>query len=431
MKKKKKYQFFSVHTLTGTVFVIAVSYLISFAAQTIDFFNPLEMALKDFTFTDLVYQRDVDEESGTETRFNTKQVSDKIVLVNIGGPELGRAGLAAELNRINQFHPAVVGIDAFFRRPGADPYADSLLSEACRNTDKLVLVSKLENWDSINNRFTHLTRSADIFSNYAESGFANFITGGEEGYLTTRRFTSHENVDSTVEWCFTGKILSLYDKKKYKELISRSSQTEVINYAGNLDHFFRLDYTDVLDTTKDLSFLKGKIVLMGYLGKPMGAPSLDDVFFTPLNAQMAGRSVPDMYGITVHANILSMMLGEYYITQAPDWLDPLLAILVCMLNVSVFLFIGHKFKNSSQLMMRLVQIVQATVMTGLVIYLLSEKDVYVEFTLSLTLLFLAADLTEIYEGSVHSTIELYKTKFGRKRLNARSRYYKKRRLFSR
>ncbi len=430
MKKKKKYQFFSVHTLTGTVFVIAVSYLISFVAQSIDFFNPIETALKDFTFTDVVFQKQVDATTGAETRFNTKQISDKIVLVNFGGPSLGRAGLAAELERINKFEPAVVGIDAFFRKPGADPYADSLLSEACRKTKNLVLVSKLENWDSVKNRFNDLTLSADIFSRYAESGFANLITGGEEGYLTTREYTSRQNIDSTIEWCFTGKILSLYDNKKFKTLIDRNAPKEVINFAGNYDHFFRLDYTDILDTTKDLSFLKGKIVLMGYLGEQLGEPSLTDVFFTPLNSEMAGRSIPDMYGIVVHANILSMMLGEYYITATPSWFDPLLAILVCMLNVSIFLYIGHKFKNSSQLMMRLVQIVQAIVMAGLVIYLLSEKDIYVEFTLSLTLLFLAADLTEIYEGSVHSTIELYKTRFGRKRLNARSRYYKKRRLFS-
>lgn len=426
MKKKQPFQFFSIHTITGTIFVIVVSFLISQVAHTVDLFNPIERALKDFTLTDIVYQPRVDD-NGQITRFNDKDVSPDIVLVNIGGADVGRAGLAAELERINQYEPAIVGIDAFFRRPG-DPLADSLLAEAFRKTKNLVLVSKLDSLNDSTKVFNHLTLSYDEFSKHAHSGFANFITGGEDGYLTTRRFTPKEKYNNTYEWCFAGKILSIYAPKKFQVLKQRGNETELINYSGNLDKFFRLDYTDVLNPDNDLSFLKGKIVLMGYLGEPMGRASLDDVFFTPMNSEMAGRSVPDMYGITVHANILSMMLKEYYVSQAPDWLDPFLAVLICMLNVSLFLYFGDKYRRSSQLMMRLVQIGQGVVLTGLLIYLLAERDVYVEFTLSLALMFLAADLTEIYEGSVHSTIEMYKNRIGRNRkVDARSRYYKKRR----
>ncbi|MES2628184.1 MAG: CHASE2 domain-containing protein [Bacteroidota bacterium] len=402
--KKKTYRFFSIHTLTGTLFVIAVSFLISQVAHTIDFFNPMERAFKDFTLTDIVFQPNTDEH-GQITRFNDKRVSDKIVLVNLGGAGVGREGLSAMLDRINAESPAVVGIDAFFRKPG-DPYADSLLAESFRKTRKLVLVSKIDSLDQ-NDKFRHITRSYPLFSTRAHSGFANFITGGDDGYLTTRRFSARETIGRQTEWCFAGKILSLYDAQKFEVLKSRKKQTELINYSGNLDQFYRLDYTTVFDPAADLSILKDKIVLIGFLGEPMGQPSLEDVFFTPMNQEMAGRSVPDMYGITVHANILSMMLGEYYIAQAPNWLDPLLAVFICMLNVSIFLFIGHKYRRSSQLLMRITQLVQGTVLTGLLIYLLAVNDVYVEFTVSLTLLFLCADLTEIYEGSVHGFIERF------------------------
>lgn len=429
MRKKEKYRFFSIHTITGTIFVVVISLVLSIIPQNIDFFNPIEKALKDFTLTDVVFQRRLDDESGVVKKFTNHEINDKIILVNIGGASVGRAGLAEQLEIINRYSPAVVGIDAFFKRPG-DPIADSLLSEAFRNTNNLVLVSKLESWDSSKNRFTELTKSAEMFSRHATTGFANFITGGSDGYLTTRRFSAKEPVNDQTELCFTGKILSLVDKGKFGKLSKRGKPTEIINYSGNLEHFFRLDYTDVMDTTRDLSFLKDKIVLMGYLGEPMGNPSLEDVFFTPLNPEMAGRSVPDMYGITVHANILAMMLGEYYIAQAPEWLDPFLALVICLLNVSIFLFIGHKYRSSSQLMMRIVQILQGIILTGLLIYLLAEKDIYVEFTLSLTLLFLCADLTEIYEGSLHNAIAAYQLRRKRPATNSRSQYYKKRRLFS-
>ncbi len=431
MRKKKEYQFFSIHTITGTIFVLVVSFLLSFVAHTVDFFNPMEKAFKDFTLTDVVYRPVVNEKTGEVSNFKDRKVSDKIVLVNLGGydPDSGRYKMAMQLNRINQFSPAVVGIDAFFKKP-KEPYSDSILADAFRNTKNLVLVSKLDELDSTEENFSTLIRSADIFTKYAQTGFANFITGGEDGYLTTRRFSSHEKVGDKTEWCFTAQILSIYDKKKFEELKSRKRQTEVINYTGNLEKFARLDFDQVLDSTTDLSFLRGKIVLMGYLGETIGTPSLEDVFFTPLNAEMAGRSVPDMYGITVHANILSMMLGGYYISQAPSWFDSFLAILICMLNVSIFLYIGHKYRSTSQLMMRIVQIIQGVILTGLLIYLLAEKDMSVEFTVSLAILFLCADLTEIYEGSLHGFIERYRSKIGRPKVNARSRYYKKRRLFS-
>lgn len=407
--------------------MILISVLISMVAHYVDFFNPMEKAFKDFTLTDIIYTP-FEDEHGNKTNFSKGSICTDIVLVNIGGPSVGRDGLAAELDRINQFSPAVVGIDAFFKRPG-DPYADSLLAESFRRTKHLVLGSKLDNLDTVNNHFRSLTTSMPQLNQHAETGFVNFITGGDEGYLTTRRFSAKEEYADTSELGFTAKILSIYNPKKYRKLAERDRGDEVINYSGNIDHFFRLDYWEVMDTSRDLSFLKGKVVLMGYLGEPLGRPSLDDVFFTPLNAEMAGRSVPDMYGITVHANILAMMLNESYITKAPWWFDRALAVVICMLNVSIFLFIGEKYRRSSQLLMRIVQIIQGTILTGLIIYLLAEKDIYVEFTLSLTLLFLCADLTEIYDGSLHSIVELYRKRIGRP-VNARSKYYKKRRLFS-
>lgn len=434
MKKKSRYTFFSIHTLSGTLFVVGVTYLLSLIVINIDFFNPIESALKDFTFTDIVFQSSIDEESGTEKRFANRQVSPEIVMVNLGEmpdgrPDLARLKLAAQVNRLNQYAPSVIGIDAFFRKPG-EPFADSILADAFSRTKNLVLVSKLEDWDSTKNQFASLTRSTSLFSQYAKSGFANFITGGDEGYLTTRRFTAEEPVGMDKEWCFTATILSLYHPKKFEVLAARPRKTEVINFSGNLQNFFRLDDSDLEDTTVDLSFIKGKIVLIGYLGDPIGKPSLEDVFFTPMNPEMGGRSVPDMYGITVHANILSMMLSENYIAQSPGWLDPCLAIAICMLNVSIFMYIGDRYRSMSQLMMRVIQILQAIVLMFITIYSLSQRNVAVEFTISLTLLFLAADLTEIYDGSIKSTVDLYKRKIGRPR-DARSKYYKRRRLFSR
>ncbi len=412
MKNNHRYRFFSVHTVTGTIFVILVTYLLGQITLNIDFFNPVQQALADFKITDVVY-----------SDFKEKRPPEQnIVLVNIGN--LDRAGLAAELEIINSYGPAVIGIDAFFKNP-KDPEGDSLLAAAMRNTKNLVLVSKLDSFADNSQNFTHRIKSIPLFSEKAHSGYANFITGADDGFLTTRRFTTNEKLNAETEWSFASKILSIYAPEKFQQLAKRPKQQEVINYNGNLEHFFHLDYPDVFDETKDLSFLKGKIVLMGFLGEPMGKPSLDDVFFTPLNESKAGRSFPDMYGITVHANILSMMLGGFYIQQTPYWLDPLLAIVLCMLNVALFLYVGYKFRDISQLTMRIIQIVEGSILTGLMFYFLTVRDIEVDFEKTLVLVFLTADLAEIYEGSAKNLVERYKTKlqFGRK---AKLSIYKKR-----
>ncbi len=391
MKEPKGNRFFNVHMITGTIFVILVSYLLQMVTVNIDFFNPVTQALSDFKVTDVVYSKLKDK----------RPPEQEIVMVNIGN--LDRAGLAAVLQRINEYEPAAVGIDAFFKRP-KDPFGDSALATVFANTKNLVLVSKLDSVDSLDH-FNHLVKSAEMFSFTANSGFANFVTGGDEGYLTTRKFTTLQEVGDTVEYSFTSRLLALYDPVRFKKLDARPKQLEIINYSGNLERYFKFDYPEVLDPNMDLSVIKGKIVLMGFMGEPMGEPSLTDIFFTPLNEREAGRSHPDMYGITVHANILSMMLGGYYIDQAPSWFDPLLAIVLCMLNVALFIWVGNQFRDFAQLSMRIIQIIEGTVITFIMFYLLTNHDYNVDFTLTLVLVFLTADLAEIYEGTAKTVVE--------------------------
>lgn len=415
MIRKKNYRFFNYHLFSCTCFVLLMSGLISIAAVNTDIFNPLKNAFKDFDVTDLAFQKFRE----------SKDPGQDIVLVNIGN--LDRTGLAAELNVINRFSPAVVGIDAFFNKP-KDPVQDFQLAMAMNSTENLVLVSRLDSVNDTTLAFGHVTRSLPIFSANAHGGYANFITGGDDGFLTTRRFTARETVADTTEVSFAARILELYDKEAYRKLMSRPAQQEIINYSGNLDKFIRLDVHQVLDSGADLSFLKGKIVLMGYLGEPMGAPSLTDVFFTPLNQNIAGRGFPDMYGITVHANILSMMIRGDYIEQTPESMDYILGVLLCFFNVGIFLYFARKARNISQVVMRTVQFVQAFLITGFMLYMLTRQDYRVELGFTLGLIFFTGDLTEIYQNAAFSYVEKVRQKQAAHRITVRREKVKKRLL---
>lgn len=47
---------------------------------------------------------------------------------------------------------------------------------------------------------------------------------------------------------------------------------------------------------------------------------MKDRYYTPLNERSSGRSIPDMFGVIIHANIISMLLDEDYIDDVPEWL---------------------------------------------------------------------------------------------------------------
>ena len=57
----------------------------------------------------------------------------------------------------------------------------------------------------------------------------------------------------------------------------------------------------------DWNQYKDKIVLMGYTGGMSDEHDVEDQHFTPMNSKIAGKSLPDMKGIYIHASILQSL----------------------------------------------------------------------------------------------------------------------------
>ena len=222
----------------------------------------------------------------------------------------------------------------------------------------MVLVSKLENPIESGNCFDSITYSHPQFSDESYSGFANFITSPAV-YQTTREFAPEFCYKDTAVLSFTSEIARLYDPESLDYLMKRDNEVETINWRGHYNRFFSLDGPDLFDEETDLSFLKGKIVLMGFMGeREIGEKSLEDTFFTPMNEIPGGRSIPDMYGVTVHANILSMILDKDYIETIPMWLNIVIAVILVYLNVSLFLWVGYFYKPYYDIITKSIQLVR-------------------------------------------------------------------------
>jgi CHASE2 domain-containing sensor protein len=125
---------------------------------------------------------------------------------------------------------------------------------------------------------------------------------------------------------------------------------------------------------------------------------LTDKFFTPMNERFAGKSIPDMNGIVVHANIISMALDKSYIKKVPLWGNLVLAILVCWLHMSFFI---HYYLESHiwfHLAAKIAQVLSAIFFVWLGIYLYDQYRLKVDMKLSLVTIVLAVDVIYFYEA---------------------------------
>ena len=127
-----------------------------------------------------------------------------------------------------------------------------------------------------------------------------------------------------------------------KKLINSS----VINYKGNLEKFlcFSIDEFMLL---KDKSIVENKIVLVGYLGTPTGNVfDVEDKHFTPLNEITSGKSIPDMYGLVIHANIIAMILNNSFMFEVGNGWIFFLMFFFSLLASIYFIWLTRRLKIS-------------------------------------------------------------------------------------
>ena len=328
---------------TGIVLVILVYLPVFFQ---MDFLNVFQESIEDFYVTDLIYYGGRDD-VGKDTN---------IVLVNFA--HLPRNKVAEQIKIINKYEPKVIGIDAFYRDEkkgrkrvvvpmgdttyfnnpdfevlAAEPQEDGTMKlvvegnvvdpplvKAFNETEQLVLACELINPLDSNKlfRWDTLLNSHEKFRKNAREGFVNMNTNQEE-FLTVRHFSVKTLVHEDTIASFAVQIASLYDSIKTAKLFERGNQRELINYKRNLDKYKVLDWDEVFQKKDSLQFIKDKIVLMGFIGPDTNTIVTEDIFYSPMNDKIYGRAYPDMYGVVVHANIISMILDGDYINSMLGW----------------------------------------------------------------------------------------------------------------
>lgn len=406
---------FHYHNLLVMVSLFLFGYLLSNISLTV--FDPIGDAFSDVEFTDInfSYLGKNDDLRGVDENGNIK-IDTNIVIVNIG--DLRRPALADLISTVSKYSPKVIGVDIKFHQE-KDSVSDRLLANAIKNAGNIVLASKAVDKYESKNVFDTIINPIPLLAQYCDYGIANMAIEDNgtdlEKFKICREFIAGSFLkDGTYEPCFDTKIIQHYAPEKAQIQIDRQRFEEIINYSGNLfiefqkdsfQRFIAKDYTEVFgqDFTQPQALealFKDKIVLLGYLGDQLHAYNdTDDKFFTPLNTKYIGKTHVDMYGVVIHANIISMVLNERYINTMPRWLTHLIGFLITYLTFAAFRPIYTDYKIWYDGGTKVLSFIIVLIIFFLIGYIFAVFNYKISFPgMYLGAILLAGDYMEIYYG---------------------------------
>ena len=409
-------------TIFTFVFMWGLSKLLDF--KMFSAFDPIGQAIGDMEISDISYSMRKDIQENTQ-----------VALVNIGGLSMTRADIANEIRSIIRYKPKVIGFDVLFSYP-KDTMIDfnlaSALAEAKEAGVKVVLAEKL--WqssklvDSDTKEQDSIEHAIDLIRQDFYEGYVNLDTDAEhqEDLKSCRRVNPRIKVAGKDELAYSVMMAWLSDSVKTKKFLDRNNETEIINYSGNVvdmhgasdttyhNKMFLLDPDQALDTTYVPEYeqnIKGRVVLFGFLGEDIFDTSWDDKFFTPINKNYAGKTRPDMYGVVVHANIVTMILNEDYVHEMADWQEYLVAFLVLILTVGLFFKIEEKMPIWYDLLSLFIQVVLVIIFSIVMVVAFTYFSVKLNFTLTLAAAALVGTCFEVYNGGVLRLYQVITSKF--------------------
>ncbi len=292
----KKVQLFK-EAFVASLLMIAVDGFISFFPWKYELVKPIKQGFDDFDIYDLKYAR---------FHTQTEKMDTGISILEIGRT---RDEIAQELNLLVPMHPALIGIDAIFYKPGPDPLQDSALVAAIRHAGNVVLASKYDSGRITRSFFAQ--ELPDI-----PDGFFNLPEGDEE---ITRHFQPFLPVNGQPYPSFSARLLQKASPGAYDTLVARGQRKETINYQGTASRYNLIGLDRFLHPVQGEhleNYIRGRVVFLGFIC-PDPPLILEDLHFTPMNPRQGGKSFPDTYGVVILANILEMIERGKYIDEMP------------------------------------------------------------------------------------------------------------------
>ena len=305
----------------ATAILVFFTCIINFLFLKFDFFKSFKRGTHGFDLYDFY--------SGEKGKNNLSRDTN-IILIQI---ENDRDKIAEQINIIKKYEPAVIGIDVMFDHR-KDSAIDFKLEQSFAGASNIVYAYRLTPAKLSANQ-------SNVFITNGLEGRSGYIDLIPDRYSVITKYSPFEKINSVDNFAFTSRIIQLFSKKFFQELEQRNHSKEAIKYKGNIDKYTSITKEELNLYNKDNQLqqvLKNKIVLFGYFIKD--APLVnDDLFFSPLNSHVGNNSTPDMYGIVIHANILSMILDRSYPKIASTYISFIAAFIFTFLLLLYIIYI--------------------------------------------------------------------------------------------
>lgn len=394
---------FLLDTVLCSLFIFGVMGLFSSVTyfKIFELFDPIGDMFADFELTDLVMSQ----------MRQAPPADEEIVIVNFGDEK--REGLAIMIEILEQYQPAVIGVDVTFNERKSYE-KDSLFHQVLQRYDNIVLGSELRMFNEATQQFDTLLLPVDYLRENADFGFVNLLTDAEnqDDLKSCREFVTRQYVKGIPEeqYAFAIRLADYKNPGKAQKFLDRGNQEEIINYKGNIISFnqsdfgtryYVLDIHDVFNENFTPDIIKDKVVIMCYFGKYIGdEQTRTDLYFTPLNKRYVGKAEPDMFGGVIHANIVSMILQEDYVNTMGKKASIAFAIFMCLFNVFLFKLVYGALPKWYDGITKVFQLFQVLILVFIMVWLFDQYTFKADFTLAIVVIALSGDSIEVYHGVI-------------------------------
>jgi len=373
--------FFKRDTILATISVFIVILIVGVLPLNMHALSPIKLVLSDISFNDLAF---------SPQNAQNMPKDDRIAIINID--TLQRQGIADLINKLESFSPTAIGLDVLFLEH-KDSAIDNYLLQTLKAYPNIVTSEQLE-WQENKTHNTDKPAVYNMFRNEnLKAGYVNFI-GEDSGVI--RYYSPFEKGNDYNYTAFSSAIVKVANPGAYNTLLKRDKETEWINYKRTADQYYIFGADDILHNSTDSSFFKNKILLVGFYSS--NPNYIEDKHFTPLNKKFVGKSIPDMDGIVINANIISMVLDKAYIHKSPLWFNILLAVFITWISFAIFLHFYLHRHLSFYIVVPIIQLLSAIVSIYVSILLLRFLKVNIDFTLSVLAIIIAIEVFHFYEA---------------------------------
>lgn len=393
--------------LHQSVVVVAMAWLITLIPINVEFLAPIEIALREFEYTDIITSQIQHDEA--------PRVDTSIVLVNIG--HATRSQLALTIDAIHAAGASCIGVDAVFSS-SVDTIGAAAIAEVVRDRPNVYMAEVLTGRALDDGQVVYHGRERGVLGQYTGITFANVSLPSSSTFKTIRHWESSGQYGDHVS---PSMVLSLARHFLRDTSILQEINGDVFIKYQRSRTWYTAEWSDCITGNVAPELFRGRIVLLGFLGSRLGdTTSIEDRFFTPLNRSYVGRTWPDAYGLEIHATVLSMLLHRDLVREYGGIYDVIIAFLITLFVLWVYRQLNDRLRSVGETIARFIQIGSLLGIFAALAVLLLDYNRILPIDISVACAVLCLDLATIYDGTAGSIYQRLR-QCTRKTLVARQR----------